>query len=263
MQILKSTKNNLKKILPLYFLLGIVLTFTSCNEKVGEPIRPSISNPNATKILPLGASRVEGARPSYESHRYELWKLLVDGKKSADFIGIITDEASYPVYQNLSFDNNHEGRGGFTSGQILSALSFGLDEVIAAQGTPEIVLLSSPGGNDGLQNLSYDDAVRNINEIIDLLQAKNPNITIIIEQMAPPSTNSTNVLKNYLAQMNAEVVKIATAQTTSTSKVITVDMNTGFTDALLADQVHYNEAGAKFIAERYYAVIKDLVKQAP
>jgi len=262
MQILKSTKKNLRNKLPLYFLLGLTLIFTACNDKIGEPTPTSIPNPDATKILPLGASRVEGDRPAYESYRYELWKLLVNAKKNADFIGTFTDEAAYPVYQSLSFDNNHEGRGGFTSGQILSAISHRIDEIIVEQGTPDIVLFSSPGGNDGLQNLPYDDAIRNVNEIIDLLQAKNPNVTIIIEQMAPPSTSSNDVLKNYLAQMNAEVVKIAATQTTSTSRVITVDMNTGFTDVLLADEIHYNEAGAKFIAERYYAAIKDFVKQA-
>ncbi|OJJ20118.1 hypothetical protein BKI52_16735 [marine bacterium AO1-C] len=261
MQILKSTKKKLINRFPLYFLLGLILTFASCNDKIGDPTPTSIPNPNATKILPIGASRVEGARPTYESYRYELWKLLVDGKKNVDFIGSITDEASYPVYQSLSFDNNHEGRGGLTSGEILSSISHRLDEIVTANGIPEIVLFSSPGGNDGLQNLSYDDAVKNVNDIIDLLQAKNPNVTIIIEQMAPPSSNSTDALKNYLTRMNTEVVNIAAAQTTNASKVITVDMNTGFTDALLADQVHYNEAGAKFIAERYYAAIKDLVKQ--
>ena len=258
---LKSTTKNFINHLSSYLFLAFILTFTACNDKIGDPLPVSVSNPNGTKILPIGASRVEGARPTYESYRYEFWKLLVDGKKSVDFIGSITDEATYPTYQNVRFDNDHEGRGGFTSGQILSAVSDKIEGIITEHGTPDIVLLSSPGGNDGLQNLSYDDAVRNVNELIDLLQAKNPNITIIIEQMAPPKTNASTSLKNYLTRMNSEVANIAAAQTTSTSKVMTVDMNTGFTDVLLADEVHYNEAGAKFIAERYYNAIKDLVKQ--
>jgi lysophospholipase L1-like esterase len=29
-------------------------------------------------------------------------------------------------------------------------------------------------------------------------------------------------------------------------------MATGFTDGMLADDIHYNQAGAAFIAERYY-----------
>ncbi len=34
-----------------------------------------------------------------------------------------------------------------------------------------------------------------------------------------------------------------------------VDMATGFSDALLADEVHYNQAGAGFVADRYYPVL--------
>ena len=58
-----------------FFVLGMsVLMFCACNkdEEGGpKPISTSIN-----KILPLGASRVEGARPNYESYRYELWKDL-------------------------------------------------------------------------------------------------------------------------------------------------------------------------------------------
>ena len=52
-------------------------------------------------------------------------------------------------------------------------------------GSADIVLLSSPGGNDALEGLPYSQAVSNINYIIDILQADNPSITIILEQMAP------------------------------------------------------------------------------
>jgi lysophospholipase L1-like esterase len=37
-------------------------------------------------------------------------------------------------------------------------------------------------------------------------------------------------------------------------------MATGFTDSLFADPVHYNQAGAEFVANRYYAVLKDILK---
>ena len=67
--------------------------------------------------MPLGASRVQGNRPEYESFRYELWKDLIDNDWTFDFIGTQTDEATYPIYNNLSFDLDHEGRGGWTSRQ--------------------------------------------------------------------------------------------------------------------------------------------------
>ncbi len=43
--------------------------------------------------------------------------------------------------------------------------------------------------------------------------------------------------------MKEDVLDIATTQTTSTSKVIAVNMYEGFNDDYLADDVHYNKLG--------------------
>ena len=49
-------------------------------------------------------------------------------------------------------------------------------------------------------------------------------------------------------------------KTTTSSTVIAVDMFTGFNDNLLADDVHYNEAGAVFIANRYYSILINVLE---
>ncbi len=135
------------------------------------------------------------------------------------------------------------------------------DDWLNETGSADIVLLSSPGGNDALQGLPYSQAVSNINSIIDILQADNPNITIIVEQMAPGRSDiMTPELTDFFDQMQSEVLNIATSQTTSTSLVIAIDMFTGFNDGLLADDVHYNEAGADFIATRYYDTIINVLE---
>ena len=238
------------------YILSIIAVFlfaiSACSED--EPVNPSVRSEERAglKIMPLGASRVEGARPFFESYRYELWKLMVDENWEFDFIGTVEDDASYPTYNNIRFDVDHEGRGGWTSGQILS----GVEGWIERAGTPDIVLFSSPGGNDALQGLNYDQALENINAIIDIIQRANPSATIIIEQLAPGQSEiMTGDLLNYFIRMQSDVVTIAENQTTSTSAVIAVDMFTGFSDSLLADDVHYNEAGAAFIAERYLSAL--------
>ena len=48
-----------------------------------------------------------------------------------------------------------------------------------------MVLFSSPGGNDMLEGLDFDNAASNINQIIDELRAANPEVIIVIEVMAP------------------------------------------------------------------------------
>lgn len=199
--------------------------------------------------MPLGASRVAGFHPYFESFRYELWKDLIDGNWRVDFVGTQTDDADYETYKTYCFDNNHEGRSGWTSSQINSGIELWLSQTE----TPDIVLFSSPGGNDALQGASVEEILPNINAIIDKIQAHNPNITILIEQLAPGhSSIMTGDLKIAFDEMMLHIAQIAQDHTTQTSQVIAVDMSTGFLDDFLADGVHYNLKGAQFIAERYY-----------
>ena len=245
---MKLTIKTLALIIPL-------LLFNACkkdDETISEPENSSIN-----KIMPLGASRVEGARPEYESFRYELWKQLKKNDWTFDFIGTQSDDTYYPVFETNNFDKDHEGRGGWTSEDILN----GLDGWLNQTGPADIVLLSSPGGNDALQGLPFSNAVANINSIIDIIQADNPNVTIIIEQMASGRSDiMTPELTEFFEKMQLEVLNIAENQTTEISQIIVVDMFTGFNDSLLADDVHYNNEGAKFVANRYYNTLKTLLK---
>ena len=236
--------------------LGLsIFIFNACDKDDETTSKPQSTSIN--KILPLGASRVEGARPEFESYRYQLWKDLKENNWTFDFVGTRSDEASYPTFNNENFDMDHEGRGGFTSSEILE----GIGRWLSQTGSPGIVLFSSPGGNDALEGLPYEDAVQNINGIIDIIQADNPNVTIFIEQMAPGRADvMTPELTLYLEQLQQEVLTIASNKSTSTSQVIAVDMFTGFNDTHLADEVHYNEAGAEFIATRYYNVLESVLE---
>lgn len=222
-----------------------------------QPDEPKPQSSSINKIMPLGASRVEGNRPDFESYRYELWQDLVSSGWTFDLIGTRTDEASYPAFNDQDFDPDHEGRGGFTSGEILADLEEWLDET----GPPDVVLFSSPGGNDLLNGLaSLEQTVANVNQIVDLLQASNPSVIILIEELAPgQSSFMTAQMSADFTAMRQAVRTLADEQSTATSQVLSVDMFTGFTDAMLADEVHYNAAGAEFIATRYYAVLKEVL----
>ena len=79
--------------------------------------------------------------------------------------------------------------------------------------------------------------------------------------MAPGRTDIMNAeLTDFFTQMQQEVLNIVSNQETTTSRVIAVDMFTGFNDSLLADAVHYNEAGAEFIGNRYYNILANLLE---
>ena len=241
----------MKKNLTTIFIVSLILGCSN-DEDSPKPLSTSIN-----KIMTLGASRVEGSRPDYESFRYNLWKNLIENNWTFDFIGTQSDQASYPSFNGLDFDIDHEGRGGWTSGEILD----GLNDWLTETGPPDIVLFSSPGGNDALQELSYSEAVSNISSIIDIIQSNNPNCIIIIEQMAPGHSNiMTSELTYFWNKIQQDVLDISENKTTSASQVIAIDMFSGFGDNFLADDVHYNEDGAVFIANKYYNALVNLLE---
>ena len=208
--------------------------------------------------MPLGASRVEGFSPFYESYRHDLWKLLVSDGREFDLVGTNSDPNTYPSFKGESFDQDHQGFGGITSTQILNQI----DNWMTWSGQPDLVLFSSPGGNDALQGQSYSTIVSNINQIIDIIQENNPKVTIVLESPAPARKDvMTGQIASYFTTMQKDVHEIAKNQSNSKSQVIVVDMATGFDESFFADEVHYNEQGAEFVANKYYELLAGLLEE--
>lgn len=115
-----------------------------------------------------------------------------------------------------------------------------------------------------MRNNSYNGAVKNIKGIIDILQNHNPEVTIFIEQIAPrnSSTFSEEGLNLFTGFKNA-INTISRERATEDSKVVAADMAEGWGDILLIDEVHYNQYGAKVIANRYFDAIDFYFERYP
>ena len=123
---------------------------------------------------------------------------------------------------------------------ILNQIDLSLKDI----SKPDIVLFSSPGGNDALNNMDYETAINNIKSIVDVLQQNNPNVTIIIEQLAPAhSSYMTEDLTTFFNNLHKDVLVITNEKTTENSKVIAIDIYRDFEDSFFADDVHYNTKG--------------------
>ena len=195
----------------------------------------------------------------FESYRYELWKLLVADGVEANFVGTQTDSGTYPSYQGQDFDRDHQGIGGIETEGVLADLP----EVLSRIAPPDIVLLGI-GGND-LAGAGDEPAapLATIDRIIDRLQAANPRVVILVEQIAPGRSDfMTDDMTRRFEDFNARIPGLAESQTDSSSTVVVVDMYTGFSDNLLADDVHYNEQGARFVAGRYAAALRPFASGA-
>ena len=239
------------------FWICLLLGCQSDELNQGSAIEEINTNDIPNKIMPLGASRVQGLSPWFESYRYQLWKDLIDGGWDFDYIGTETETGSYPNYEGLSFDPDHQGKMTWTSEQIFEDLESTLHET----GYPDIVLFSSPGGNDILDGLPYENVIENVHGIIDLFQDRNPDIIILIEQLAPGKTSfMTPELTAIFEQAVLDVETIAQEQTDENSQVIPVNMFDGFVDRYLSDNIHYNEEGAEFIAQRYYEALETILE---
>lgn len=204
-------------------------------------------------LLCLGGCEKEAEQEiaPFESYRYELWKLLVADGWQFDLVGTQPDTYTYPDFQGQSFDRDHEGIGGIQTDGVLA----NLDGVLAAIDTPDVVLIGL-GINDFYRGDDVADPVANLQAIIDKLIAHNPQVTLLIEQIA--STRTTELPAGQQAKVdsfNRQVAARATAFTTSGATIIAVDMATDFTDAYFADPVHYNQAGAAFVAGQYYQAL--------
>ena len=187
----------------------------------------------------------------YESYRYELWKKCVQNNFQIDFIGQQFDDGTYPNFMGVSFDRDHEGIGGIESEGVLN----NIEEVLLQTNDLDAVLLCV-GGNDLLGGDDPQTVIDNIALIIDEIQNRFPNIIIFLEQIAPGNNETmTNDLSLKLSEFNDLIYQTATAYSNQNISVIVVDMNTNFTVNLLADDVHYNQDGAVFIAEQYFSSI--------
>ncbi|MEO1653195.1 MAG: GDSL-type esterase/lipase family protein [Bacteroidota bacterium] len=241
----------MKKLQVIFFALCI-FCFVGCSEESPSPDPNPTPNTNLD-ILPIGDSRVQGLRPEFESYRFELWKNLLNANYTFDLVGNRFDDASYPDFNGQSFDRDHGGIGGDRTQDVLDRMPPLLN---ALNGPLEVVLLGI-GGNDLLGGIPISTIMSNMNLIIDQFQAHSPDVTIFVEQIAPGRSDiNTPELLSSFTEMNSQIAPLATTASTDRSSIIVVDMFTGWGDQYMADDVHYNEAGAKLVADRYFAAIQ-------
>mgnify|MGYP003333397523 CR=1 FL=1 len=183
---------------------------------------------------------------SYESYRYELWKLMQGKGYEVDFVGTQIDDGTYDLFNGESFDADHEGIGGLEADQLLG----NLNDVLPNIDKPDMILLCI-GGNDLLAEEPVQGVIDTIALILERINQFDENIVVFIEQIAPGNNElMTDEFQAAILEFNEKIALLASSWVGS-QNIYSVDMFTGFTEDLLADEVHYNEEGAIEIAARY------------
>ncbi len=204
-------------------------------------------------LLPLGDSITHG-NAAYQSYRYPLWQGLVDAGLDADFIGSLDTNAGgnppFPDYQGEVFDLDHEGHSGFRADEVRDGLGIWLPGY-----TPEVALVHL-GTNDILQGQTPSSTASEIGEVIDLLRADNPAVTVLVAQIIPIGPAFYHGAVN---ELNDEIATLVASKTTPASPVLLVDQFSGFDPATdTYDGVHPTASGEQKMADRWLEVILGL-----
>lgn len=221
----------------------------------------------AFDILPLGDS-ITQAHEAHLGYRYRLWTKLIDSGLPFDLVGSrdsnFPDNPVWPTYMGQSFDQDHEGHWACQADQILNGTDTGNNDPCNGSGkladwlagyTPDIVLMHL-GTNDALNGESAASTVIDLEGIIDVLRADNPNVIILLAKLIPSTKSGASAIDD----VNAEIDGIAASKSTAQSPVIVVDQNTGFdasTDTY--DGLHPDDSGEEKMATKWMAAIQAAV----
>ena len=200
------------------------------------------------KILPLGDSITQGgnARPSY---RRALWLQLKESGFNVDFVGSLSEfHNQSPPESQLNFDLHHEGHWGWETNQIAEELPNWLNFY-----TPDIALVHL-GTNDFDRGEAVSKTLEDLNSVLNSLRQDNPEITILLAEIIPMRFKSTR-------KFNAELRNWARTQSTPHSKLIMVDLYSGYYSLYHSyDKYHPNARGEEKIARGWFNALSKVLK---
>lgn len=225
----------------LYAAAAGVLLF--CGAALSAKSQPREVPP--ARIMPLGDSITQG---EYGRFSYRVWlgRLLTERGCRFDFVG--SQREMYRGATPGDYDPDHEGHWGWTTDEVLRRL-----DGWAAAARPDVVLLHLGTNDVGRQN-GVEQAAANLERIIVLLRASNPAVVVLLAQLIPGRG-----LEDKIRALNARIAELAGRLNSSSSPVLVVDQFSGFDAAAdTYDGLHPTAAGERKLAQRWFAVLKDL-----
>lgn len=123
---------------------------------------------------------------------------------------------------------------------------------------PDLIIMHV-GTNDATANISTAKVFSAYDKLISQMRAANPRTTLIASKLIPidPSLFGQPVadkVKDYNDAMEGWAKRTTTAR----SRIVVVDLNTGFDyKTMTREGEHPNEKGDVFMAEKLYPVVKD------
>lgn len=221
----------------------------------------------------IGTNIDEASYPNYLEENFDIDHQGYAGATTSDILDSLPE-----IINNLSDESDPDVILLCIGGNdYLTELQKIMPENIDSLGT--LALLQSFSGILGKSS----DIIVNIKLIIETLQEAYPSATIVVEKIAPISIDLiisqiqldsnavsdslgglTTSLKPIETLLSAELESFYTAidsleesSSTEESKVISIDIAGEWkSDYSAPDGIHYNEAGAKYVADKYYELLE-------
>ncbi|MEO6096386.1 MAG: GDSL-type esterase/lipase family protein [Fibrobacteria bacterium] len=211
--------------------------------------RPCPTNGDPCKLLPFGDSITIGDKSSDRGgYRPHLYKLFLAANQKATFTGSRSDGPTQVNGQ--PFPRMHDGHPGWVIGEGSKGIS-SLVPSPAFDGKPHIVLLHI--GTNDLFGGGGDAMVTRLNTLVDKIVLAAPNALIVLAQVTPLVTRV-----EQQAAYNAKIPGVIQSHAAKGRHIIGVDMSKMPTN-LLADGTHPNDKGYAYMADIWYAAIKDML----
>jgi lysophospholipase L1-like esterase len=233
----------------------------------GTTFAPCPTTPGtACAILPLGDSITEGCCTApMGGYRIELFRQATKDGKNITFVGSLTNGPS--TVENKTFPQHHEGHGGYTmdSGTGHNGISGQITDNALTNYKPHIVLLMI-GTNDINGNVDTANAPTRLGKLMDDITTRAPSALLVVASIIPSKTDGTNT--NF-QKYNAAIPGLVDTRAKAGKHIVFLDnykafsQNSNYKTALMADNLHPNDAGYVVLGQSFYGVIGALLPPAP
>ncbi len=223
------------------------------------------------KILPFGDSITEGVLSTDKAgYRSQLFKLIVAAKQKVTFTGSLS--AGPAQVSGQPFPSMHEGHAGWTIDPGLSeypnAGYGGISSLVpspALNGKPNIILLHI-GANELFPTHDGTAMAMRLDALVEKVAQNAPNALIVLAQITPVGmTNGTHTAAQVAAAQaawmvyNSKIPGIVATHAGKGQHIIGVDMSKMPLSDLSTNSVHPNNQGYAYMADIWYAALKDLL----
>lgn len=151
-----------------------------------------------------------------------------------------------------SLDWNFKVVNGGSSGETSAG---GLSRIDWMLRQPVSVFVLELGGNDGLRGIDLDATKKNLQKIIDAVEAKHPNASVVITGMQVPP----NLGPEYTSEFKGIYPELA-EENNAVLIPYFLDNLGGDSELMQPDGIHPTEAGHRLLAEKTWNVLKPILQ---